>query len=191
MLTRLRKESKKILTPIAVRVAKQRVSADLITILGLVLAFIYFGVMMTYKNPIFGVILLALSSFADALDGEIARVSKSAGPRGAFLDSSLDRIEDVLFLLPLNLYFEKYLVGALIGLSLIIPYLRARAEALGIKAEGRGIIERGERIIFVMVILIVLLINVQVASYIFYLFLILSAITVIQRFHLVVSNLPK
>ncbi|ARM76323.1 CDP-alcohol phosphatidyltransferase [Acidianus manzaensis] len=191
MITRLRKESKKILTPIANSLVNLGLNANSITIGGLILAFIYFGVMFIFRNPIYGIILLILSSFSDALDGEVARVSGKAGSRGAFLDSSLDRIEDILFLSVFSFYFESYLVGILIGLSLVIPYLRARAEALGIKAEGKGIIERGERIIFVLIILLLLLINVNIAEYVFYIFIILSAVTVIQRFYLVMSNFPK
>lgn len=191
MITRLRRESKRILTPIAEKLAKQKISANLITILGLVLAFIYLIAMFIFKNPIIGILLLLFSSLSDALDGEVARVSGKAGIRGAFLDSSLDRVEDILFLLPFFFYFQQYLVGLLIGLSLLIPYLRARAEALGIKAEGRGIIERGERIIFIALILLILIFNLQIATYIFYIFVLLSAITVVQRFYLVISNLPK
>ncbi|AWR97616.1 CDP-alcohol phosphatidyltransferase family protein [Acidianus sulfidivorans JP7] len=191
MITRLRKESKRILTPIANSLVNLGINANSITVMGLILAFVYFGVMFIFKNPIYGIILLILSSLSDALDGEVARISGKAGNKGAFLDSSLDRIEDILFLSVFSFYFNSYLVGILIGLSLVIPYLRARAEALGIKAEGKGIIERGERIIFTILILLLIAININIAQYIFYVFIILSAVTVIQRFYLVISNFPK
>ncbi|MQL55174.1 archaetidylinositol phosphate synthase [Acidianus ambivalens] len=191
MITRLRRESKRILRPIANALAKNGIKANEITILGLILSIIYFIVLYISKNPLYGAILLALSSFSDALDGEVARISGTAGNKGAFLDSSLDRVEDTLFLSPLVLYFQPILVSLLVGISLIIPYLRARAEALGIKAEGRGIIERGERIIFTMIILILLFFNFTFTIYVFYIFIVLSIVTVIQRFQLVLSNLPK
>ncbi|BDC19689.1 archaetidylinositol phosphate synthase [Acidianus sp. HS-5] len=191
MITRLRKESKKVLRPIATALVKLGIRANEITVLGLVLSIAYFIVIYLTKNPLFGAILVALSSFSDALDGEIARISGSAGSKGAFLDSSLDRIEDTLFLSSLAFYFQPILVALLVGISLIIPYLRARAEALGIKAEGRGIIERGERIILTLLILILLFINFHFTIYIFYIFILLSIVTVIQRFQLVLANLPK
>ena len=191
MITRLRKESKKVLRPIATALVKIGVKANTITVLGLVLSIIYFIVLYLTKNALYGVILIALSSFSDALDGEVARISGTAGSKGAFLDSSLDRVEDTLFLSSLVFYFQPLLVAVLVGISLIIPYLRARAEALGIKAEGRGIIERGERIIFTLFILILIYFSFPYTIYVFYLFLILSIITVIQRFQLVLSNLPK
>ncbi len=191
MITRLRKESKRVLRPIANVAVKIGLRANEITVLGLVLSFIYFIVMYLTRNPLYGAILIALSSFSDALDGEVARISGSAGSKGAFLDSSLDRVEDTLFLTSLAFYFQPILVALLVGVSLIIPYLRARAEALGIKAEGRGIIERGERIIITLLILILLFINFPFTIYVFYVFIILSIITVIQRFQLVLSTLPK
>ncbi|AWR94819.1 archaetidylinositol phosphate synthase [Acidianus brierleyi] len=192
MITRLRKESKKILRPIASALSKLGISANLMTIIGLVLALLYFIIIMLFRNPLYGLVLIIFSSLADALDGEIARITGKAGVLGSFLDSSLDRIEDTLFLSALCfLGFQSYLVAILVGLSLIIPYLRAKAESLGIKAEGKGIIERGERLIFIMIILLISMFYFQISTYIFYIFIILSAITVIQRFFLVSSSLPK
>jgi len=192
MITRLRKESKKILRPIALSFSKIGISANLMTIIGLVLALSYFIIIMLFRNPAYGIVLIIFSSLADALDGEIARITGKAGILGSFLDSSLDRVEDTLFLSALCfLGFQSYLVAVLVGLSLIIPYLRAKAESLGIKAEGKGIIERGERLIFILIILLISIFYFQISVYIFYIFIVLSAITVIQRFFLVLSSLPK
>jgi archaetidylinositol phosphate synthase len=192
MITRLRKESKKILRPIALAFSKIGISANSMTIIGLVLAFLYFIIIFIFRNPLYGIILIVFSSLADALDGEIARITGKASLFGSFLDSSLDRVEDTLFLSGLCfLGFQSYLVTILVGLSLIIPYLRAKAESLGIKAEGKGIIERGERLIFIFIILLISMFYFQLSLYIFYIFIILSAITVIQRFFLVSSGVPK
>ncbi len=192
MITRLRKESKKILRPAALFFSKMGISANFMTIMGLILALVYFAIIILFRNPLYGAILIIFSSLADALDGEIARITGKASVLGSFLDSSLDRIEDTLFLSGLCfLGFQSYLVAILVGLSLIIPYLRAKAESLGIRAEGKGIIERGERLIFILIILLISTFYFQISIYVFYLFIILSAITVIQRFFLVSSGLPK
>ncbi|AAY80855.1 archaetidylinositol phosphate synthase [Sulfolobus acidocaldarius] len=191
MLTRIRKQSKKILLPIARALIKIKINANTITFVGLILSLIYLIVLVFFKNPILGLVLLLLSGFMDAIDGEVARLSGSAGSKGSFLDSSLDRIEDMNYILGLlGLGFPSLLVGLLIGISITISYLRAKAESLGLKKiEGRGLIERGERIIILFVILLVSIFSVLISLYIAYIFLILSIVTVIQRFIYIYFNL--
>ncbi|AHC51759.1 CDP-alcohol phosphatidyltransferase [Sulfolobus acidocaldarius SUSAZ] len=191
MLTRIRKQSKKILLPIAKALIKIKINANTITFIGLVLSLIYLIVLVFFKNPILGLVLLLLSGFMDAIDGEVARLSGSAGSKGSFLDSSLDRIEDMNYILGLlGLGFPSLLVGLLVGISITISYLRAKAESLGLKKiEGRGLIERGERIIILFVILLVSIFSVLISLYIAYIFLILSIVTVIQRFIYIYFNL--
>lgn len=191
MITKIRKQSKRILQPIAKALIKIHVSANAITVLGLIMSFMYLGVIFFYKNVIISLVLLALSAFMDAIDGEIARLSNTSGPKGSFLDSSLDRIEDINYISGLfALGFYPFFVGLLIGCSLVISYLRAKAESLGLKMEGKGLIERGERIIFLLVLLILYLFSFEISYYFFLIFLILSIITVIQRFISVYSSLP-
>lgn len=89
----------------------------------------------------------------DLLDGAVARVSGKSGTFGAFFDSVLDRLSEAALLLGfLLLYLTQadtwgvilsYLV--LVG-SLMVSYLRARAEGLGIKGEV-GIFTRPERVV--------------------------------------------
>jgi archaetidylinositol phosphate synthase len=125
------------------------------------------------------------------LDGEVARLSNSASQKGSFIDSSLDRIEDINYFLGLALIgFQTFIIAIIIGVSLLIPYLRAKGESLGLKVEGRGIIERGERIIFIVIILVLSLFSTLIASYVLYALLVLSIITVIQRFYYIYVNLP-
>ncbi|MBB5252404.1 CDP-alcohol phosphatidyltransferase family protein [Sulfurisphaera ohwakuensis] len=191
MITKIRKQSKKILQPIALALIKINVSANTITFVGLILSFLYLAIMYFLKDIIIGLILLALSAFMDAIDGEVARLSNKAGSKGSFLDSSLDRIEDINYISGLfSLGFTPLLIGLLIGVSVTISYLRAKAESLGIKMEGRGIIERGERIMFLVILLLLYLLSFTISYYFFLIFLILSIITVIQRFIAVYSSLP-
>ena len=191
LITRLRRQTKKVLQPIAKGFVKAKITANTTTILGLVISFIYLGVMLYLRDVILGILLLALSAFMDALDGEIARISGKAGSKGSFLDSSLDRIEDINYITGLYaLGYTPIIIGLLIGVSLLIPYLRAKAESLGIKMEGRGIIERGERIIFLLILLLIYLFSFKISYYFLLVFLILSVITVIQRFIAIYFNLP-
>lgn len=192
MLTRIRRQIKRIIEPLAKTLAKFGVGANVITLLGLIFAIVYyFEIMRT--NTALGIVFLVISAIMDGIDGEVARVSNTASPLGSFLDSTLDRIEDILYISAfIFLGFTSYLVAITVGLSLTISYIRAKAESLGLKIEGRGIIERGERIIFVFIILLLyLIVSKQISLYVFYLFMLLTAITVIQRFHAVYSLLRK
>ncbi len=192
LITKLRRQSKKVLTPIAKLIAKSNVSANSITIIGLALSGVYALSIFLTRNPLLGVLIIAVSSFMDALDGEVARVKGEASKFGAFLDSSFDRIEDIFFISPLIfLGFNSFLVSTLIGFSLTISYLRSKAELVGVKMEGKGIIERGERIIFVMVTLLVFFFDHFVGSIVFYVLYVLSVVTVIQRFYTVVTFKDK
>jgi archaetidylinositol phosphate synthase len=190
LITKLRKQSKKLLTPIARALSRSGVSPNVITSIGLILSMIYALVIYLTRNPLVGVLIIVISSFMDALDGEVARVLGKASPLGAFLDSSFDRLEDTFFITPLVFFgFSPFLVSILIGLSLTISYLRAKAELVGYKMEGRGIIERGERIIAIVIILIALYLNKEISMILFYALIILSIVTVIQRFLVVIQSL--
>jgi len=191
MITKIRKQSKRILQPIARLFVSARINANTITFIGLAFSFLYLLIIYEFKNVILGILFIALSAFMDALDGEVARLSNSASQKGSFIDSSLDRIEDINYFLGLALIgFQTFIIAIIIGVSLLIPYLRAKGESLGLKVEGRGIIERGERIIFVVIILLLSLFSTLIASYMLYALLVLSIITVIQRFYYIYVNLP-
>ncbi len=104
--------------------------------------------------PIFGGSLLLISGFFDIVDGSVARVTKHASKKGAFLDSSFDKISEVVI-------FGGIAIGGLaspfwclvgLGLSLLVSYTRARAESLGVELKGIGIGERAERMIILAII---------------------------------------
>ncbi len=192
LITKLRSQSKRILNPIARSIAKNGISANFLTTLGLALSAVYAIVIFITRNALLGVLVIVMSSFMDALDGEVARVKGEASQFGAFLDSSFDRLEDTLFISPLVfLGFNSFLVATLIGFSLTISYLRAKAELAGLKMEGRGIVERGERIILTALTLLVYFFNHDVSLVLFYVFYVLSLVTVIQRFYAVLSSKDK
>ncbi|ABP96051.1 MULTISPECIES: archaetidylinositol phosphate synthase [Metallosphaera] len=191
MITNLRSASKKVLRPMASALVKAGFTGNQVTALGLVMSLVYLGVIYFTRNPLLGLLTLAISSLLDALDGEVARMRGLAGPKGSFLDSSFDRLEDTLFIGSLVLLgFPPLLTAILVGISLSISYLRAKAESLGIKAEGKGLIERGERLILVGLILLFLPFLPLISTVIFYGLFVASIITLGQRFHLVMSALP-
>lgn len=190
MITKLRATLKKVTIRIASVFVSAGISANTLTFVGLIFAILYFIILYFYRNPIIGALLVALSAFMDGIDGEVARLSRTAGPRGAFIDSSLDRIEDIFYISGF-LFFQinSILIALLVGFSLSISYIRAKGELLGLKMEGIGLIERGERILFVLASLIFLEFFYKLSLGLLVTLLILSIITVVQRFVYVYNHL--
>jgi archaetidylinositol phosphate synthase len=101
-----------------------------------------------------GGVLLLLSGFFDIVDGSVARITKQTTKKGAFLDSSFDKIAEIVIFA--GIAYGKLadpllcLVG--LGMSLLVSYTRARAESLGAKLKGIGIGERAERMLIIAII---------------------------------------
>lgn len=108
----------------------------------------YFTIWFTFPVPL----LLFIAGIFDIFDGEVARRTDRETRAGAFLDSNLDRISDTAIVLGLILGgMINFLLGYIVMfLILMISYSRAKAENLGIDTRGIGIMERAERIIFLI-----------------------------------------
>ncbi len=96
---------------------------------------------------------LLLSGVADALDGRIARAQGVASPRGAFLDSTLDRFAEVAAFIGLAVAFRASspalaVVTAALGGSLLVSYTRARGESQGVLCT-KGVMQRAERLLLI------------------------------------------
>lgn len=100
-----------------------------------------------------GMSLLLLGA-CDWLDGQLARASGTAGPRGALLDSTTDRLSDAVPFIALMLSPHSpppvvwLSVGALL-VGILIPYIKARAESLGCKLHG-ALLPRAPRFILLL-----------------------------------------
>jgi phosphatidylglycerophosphate synthase len=95
--------------------------------------------------------LFLFSGILDAMDGRLARARGQIAPAGTVIDSVLDRYTDAMLLIGLCWYFRASWVllpalAALLGTSLV-PYVRAKAEALGVKLRG-GLMQRPERVLY-------------------------------------------
>lgn len=152
ILTRFRAKIKKIIRPLVEKLALTGLEPNHVTILGLVVAFLT-PLSVIYFGSLGYIVFVAISALLDALDGELARLKNRASRLGAFLDSFSDRVSDVLYIYSLiYLGLSSDIVILLIVLSILISYARARAEGLGISVEGVGLMERGERIIALILI---------------------------------------
>lgn len=94
-----------------------------------------------------------LGGIADVLDGRIARALGVEGPRGAFLDSTLDRFAEVGAFVGLAVLYRAstpalVVVASGLGGSLLVSYARARGESVGVVCKV-GIMQRAERLLSV------------------------------------------
>ena len=173
----------KAVKPLGNLLRKTGLTPDHLTILGLLVG-IAAAVAIGSGRLLLGAFLVVLAALPDLLDGALAKASDSASQRGAFFDSTIDRITDALLLGGIAWYFAgtespymTLLPYAVASVSSLISFQRAKAESLGIDAKG-GLMERAERIIAILIGLLfpVLLIPIL------WIMLVLTSITAIQRF---------
>ena len=106
-----------------------------------------------------GVVLIIANIF-DMLDGNVARLTGNVTKFGGFLDSSLDRLSDMVAFLGIMVFYASntpqhsllnVILGgvAMIG-SVMVSYTTARSESLGVKANV-GFLQRPERIVLLII----------------------------------------
>jgi CDP-diacylglycerol--glycerol-3-phosphate 3-phosphatidyltransferase len=169
------------LEPVGVGLHRMGISADGLTIIGLVIA-IATAFAIATGHLVLGVIGVILTGVPDILDGSVARSSGRAGPRGAFFDSVCDRVADAALFTGVAWYLIDedprlpVLVLVVLALSMLITYERARAESLGFVARG-GLMERAERLVLLGVGL-----AFDILPPVLWIMLALTAFTAVQRF---------
>ena len=169
--------------PIAVVVKRTGLTADHLTGLGLVLA-VAAAVTIGRGHLFLGLVLFVLSAVPDLLDGPVAKAAGTSSVRGAFFDSTADRVTDALILGGVAWYLQDEMGGhwamlpfAVLGVSTLISYERAKAESLGFQAKG-GLMERAERILALCLGLLISPLLVPVL----WVMLVLTSFTAVQRF---------
>ena len=133
------------------RLIDSRLTPNAISLSGLVLNLVAAG-LITQRLFVLAGIAFIVGSTMDALDGRHSRMSGKGTPFGAFLDSTLDRVEEGLVLAAIGLYFasrqDEIAVAATIVTvlgSLMVSYTRARAEVLGVECKV-GFAQRPPRV---------------------------------------------
>lgn len=138
---------------------------------------------------VIGSIMLLISGFFDIVDGSVARVMKKTTTRGAFLDSNFDKVSEALIFIAIAIGGLSNPILAMIALStsILVSYLRARAESLGIELKGIGIGERAERLLILAICgLIPISGSIQWGVIII---ILISAFSFIQRFMYVLKRI--
>jgi len=149
---RFRANAERVLRPVGQTLKRTGITADHLTVLGVLMA-VAATVAIGAGRLRVGLVLLILTALPDVLDGAVAKASGMASSRGAFFDSTADRLTDALLLGGVAWYLADTDPGrivvlplAVVAASMLISYERAKAEALGYNAKG-GLMERAERLI--------------------------------------------
>jgi CDP-diacylglycerol---glycerol-3-phosphate 3-phosphatidyltransferase len=138
--------------PVGRQLQQVGISADVLTATGLVSAAAT-AVAVATGHLHLAIALLILTGLHDLLDGPVAKASGTSSVRGAFFDSVTDRVADALILGGIAWYLVSTHPGhlvllpfAVLAVTSLVSYQRAKAESLGISAKG-GLMERAERMI--------------------------------------------
>jgi CDP-diacylglycerol---glycerol-3-phosphate 3-phosphatidyltransferase len=135
---------------------ESRLTPNAISLTGLALNVVA-AVLVWERYFFLGGIAFIVGSIMDTLDGRYSRMSGKGTPFGAFLDSTLDRIEEGIVLTAVAGYFalqgQRVAAAAVVVAvlaSLMVSYTRARAEALGVECKV-GIATRPVRVVILSI----------------------------------------
>ena len=138
------------------RLIESRLTPNAISLTGFVLNVVA-AVLVWERYFFLGGVAFIVGSICDTLDGRYSRMSGKGTPFGAFLDSTLDRMEEGIVLTAVGAYFaakhDKVAVAAVVAavlFSLMVSYTRARAEALGVECKV-GIASRAVRVVILSI----------------------------------------
>jgi CDP-diacylglycerol--glycerol-3-phosphate 3-phosphatidyltransferase len=136
------------------RLIESRLTPNAISVTGLVGNLIA-AALVTQDEFFLAGVAFILGSVMDTLDGRYSRMSGKGTPFGAFLDSSLDRMEEGIVLAAVGAHFaeegDELAVAAVVVavlFSLMVSYTRARAEALGVECKV-GVATRAVRVVVI------------------------------------------
>src|SRR5437773_10661834 len=172
------------------RLIESRLTPNTISITGLVLN-VAAAVLVTQRLFFLAGLTFIVGSVMDTLDGRYSRMSGKGTAFGAFLDSTLDRIEEGIVLTAVAAYFASRgddfavaaCVAAVLG-SLMVSYTRARAEALGVECKV-GLATRAVRVVILSAGLVFAkgasIFDLELLEPAVYVMAVLTTVTVLQR----------
>lgn len=144
--------------PLAAFLVRIGVTANGITLTGLLLTCVAAITLFGSGHLVAGAIVIALCTLFDLVDGAVARASGGGSPYGALVDAVSDRVADGVILASLvwwlvhtepdNRYALVMLLACLI-LSQVVSYSKARADAGGLRTPG-GLMERADRLVLIL-----------------------------------------
>ena len=172
------------------RLIESRLTPNAISLTGFALCVVA-AILVWQDQWVLGGLAFILGSVCDTLDGRYSRMSGKGTPFGAFLDSTLDRVEEGIVLTAVAVDFSEdgnHVAVAAVVLavlaSLMVSYTRARAEALGVECKV-GIADRPVRVVILSAGLVFAkgagLFDAELLAPAVYVLAALSIVTVVQR----------
>jgi CDP-diacylglycerol--glycerol-3-phosphate 3-phosphatidyltransferase len=182
------------------RLIESRLTPNAISLTGFALNLAAAGLVVGRLFFLAGVAFI-VGSVMDTLDGRYSRMSGKGTPFGAFLDSTLDRLEEGIVLTAVGAYFaarhDQVAVAAVVAAvlaSLMVSYTRARAEALGVACKV-GLATRPVRVVILSAGLVFAkgasLGHFELLAPAVYVLAGLSVVTVVQRIAYVRGQLAR
>lgn len=174
--------SRYLLGPVVPILIASRLTPNQVTLIGVAITCVAAAMAAMDRLFLAGVLLLVGSAF-DMFDGALARATGRASKKGAFMDSNLDRVSEIAVLLGILIWAVRHdasteiiLTFIAVSGSLMVSYVRARAEGLGYKCDV-GFFSRTERVLLAAFALLIghLLIPLYILA-------ILTPITALHRF---------
>ena len=134
----------KIIQAMVQGLASLGVPPNILTIVGVTIN-VLCGVLFGMGEFFWAGIVLLIANIFDMLDGNVARLTGNVTRFGSFLDSSLDRLSDMVAILGIMVFYagntpqhsivNVILAGAAMIGSVMVSYTTARSESLGVKAN--------------------------------------------------------
>jgi CDP-diacylglycerol--glycerol-3-phosphate 3-phosphatidyltransferase len=138
------------------RLIESRLTPNAISLTGFILNLAAAGLIVGRMFFLAGIAFI-VGSIMDTLDGRYSRMSGKGTQFGAFLDSTLDRLEEGIVLTAVAAYFasrhnQAAVAAVVIAVlaSLMVSYTRARAEALGVECKV-GLATRPVRVVIISI----------------------------------------
>ncbi len=169
--------------PVGEALHRHGITADVLTATGLVSATAT-AVLVATGHLHLAIVMLIVTGMHDLLDGPVAKAAGTASVRGAFFDSVTDRVADAVLMVGCAWYLLDHGGGkvvllpmAILAVTALTSYERAKAESLGLAAKG-GLMERGER----MFLLGVAFLSTDIFVPVLWVLFVLITFTAVARF---------
>ncbi|MBI4498118.1 MAG: CDP-alcohol phosphatidyltransferase family protein [Chloroflexi bacterium] len=142
--------------PLALALGRVGLTPNALTLIGLGLSGAG-AALLALGHFFLGGVMVLVSGVFDSLDGQLARATQQSSAFGALLDSTLDRVSEAVLLFGLLVYYsghqaqtEVLLINATLVGSVMVSYVKARAEGLGLRCDV-GWFQRPERVVLLAV----------------------------------------
>ena len=151
--------AQRIISTMVRGLAYERVNPNVLTVIGVAIN-VGCGLLFGFGYFFWAGIILIVANLFDMLDGQVARLTGRVTRFGGFLDSSLDRLSDMVVFVGLMVFYARdtefhstlnvFLAGAALMGSVMVSYTSARAESLIPKCDV-GFLRRPERVVLLII----------------------------------------